>query len=84
MRVVILAAAASLAFAGAAMARESVYHHHHHAMHHYNNAAAAAPVAEGAAPADNLGNHEQYMRNLHDSGYNPHGDLDAYGNMRQN
>jgi hypothetical protein len=24
------------------------------------------------------------MRNLHDSGYNPHGDLDAYGNIRQN
>jgi hypothetical protein len=83
MRVVILAAAASLAFAGAAMARESVYHHHHHTMHHhYNNA--TAPLAEGAAPGDNLSNHDQYMRNLHDSGYNPHGDLDAYGNIRQN
>jgi hypothetical protein len=81
MRVVILAAAAaSLAFSGAAMAREYV-HHHHHAMHHHS---APAPIAEGAAPADSLGNHDQYMKNLHDSGYNPHGDLDAYGNMRQN
>jgi hypothetical protein len=24
------------------------------------------------------------MKNLHDSGYNSHGDLDANGNMRQN
>ena len=83
MRVVILAAAASLAFSGAAMAREYVHHHHHTMHHHYNNAA-TTPAPDGAAPADSLGNHEQYMRNLHDSGYNPHGDLDAYGNMRQN
>ena len=82
MRVVILAAAASLAFSGAAMAREYVHHHHHTMHHHYNNA--TAPLAEGAAPGDNLSNHDQYMRNLHDSGYNPHGDLDAYGNIRQN
>jgi hypothetical protein len=78
MRLVILAAAATLALTGAAMARESV---HHHAMHYPN---ASAPVVEGSAPADSVGAHDAYMKNLHDSGYNPHGDLDAYGNVRQN
>lgn len=82
MRLLVLAAAATLAVSGAAVARESV-HHHHHAMHHqFRNA--SAPPAEGSIPADGLGNHETHMKNLHDSGYNPHSDLDAYGNTRQN
>jgi hypothetical protein len=76
MRLLILAAAATLVVTGA-MARESVRHHvtHHHA---------SAPIAEGSAPADTLGAHDAYMKNLHDSGYNSHGDHDAYGNIRQN
>jgi hypothetical protein len=82
MRFLILAAAATLAVSGAAVARESV-HHHHHAMHHQSHNA-SAPPAEGSIPADSLGNHETRMKNLHDSGYNPHSDLDAYGNIRQN
>jgi hypothetical protein len=80
MRVLILAAAATLVVTGAAMARESVHHHVTH--HHYHNA--TAPVAEGSAPADTLSAHDTYMKNLHDSGYNPHGDHDTYGNMKQN
>jgi hypothetical protein len=80
MRLLILAAAATLVVSGAAMAREPVHHHVMH--HHYQNA--NAPVAEGGATADTLSAHDQYMRNLHDSGYNPHGDLDSYGNMKQN
>ena len=83
MRFLILAAAATLAVSGAAVARESV-HHHHHAMHHQSHNASAPPAAEGSIPADSLGNHETRMKNLHDSGYNPHSDLDAYGNIRQN
>ena len=78
MRLLILAAAATLAVTGTAMARE----HHHVAHHHYHNA--SAPVAEGSIPADSLNNHDAYMKNLHDSGYNPHSDLDSYGNTRQN
>ena len=81
MRLLILAAAATLVVTGAAMARESVHHHVTH--HHYHNAS-APPAAEGSIPADSLGAHDAHMKNLHDSGYNPHGDLDSYGNIRQN
>ena len=81
MRLLILAAAATLVVTGGAMARESVRHHHvtHHHYHYHN---ASAPIAEGSAPADTLSAHDAYMKNLHDSGYNPHNDLDAYGNVR--
>ena len=82
MRLLILAAAAALVVTGAAMARESVHHRHHVTHHHSHNA--STPIAEGSAPADTLGAHDAYMKNLHDSGYNSHGDLDTYGNMRQN
>jgi hypothetical protein len=78
MRLLILAAAATLVVTGAAMARESV---RHHVTHHHH---ASAPIAEGSAPADTLGAHDAYMKNLHDSGYNSHGDHDAFGNIRQN
>jgi hypothetical protein len=80
MRLLILAAAATLVVTDAAMARESVRHHVTH--HHYHNA--SAPIAEGSAPADTLSAHDAHMKNLQDSGYNSHGDLDAYGNIRQN
>jgi hypothetical protein len=80
MRLLILAVAATIAVSGAAMAREPVHHNVTH--HHYHNA--SAPPAEGSMPADSLGNHDAHMKNLHDSGYNPHSDLDAFGNVRQN
>ena len=83
MRLLILAAAATLVVSGAAMARESAQHHHHHVMHHHSHNA-SAPIAEGSAPADTLSAHDAYMKNLHDSGYNSHGDLDPNGNIRQN
>jgi len=83
MRLLILAAAATLVVSGAAMARESAHHHHHHVMHHHSHNA-SAPIAEGSAPADTLSAHDAYMQNLHDSGYNAHGDRDAFGNVRQN
>jgi hypothetical protein len=79
MRLLILASAATLVVTGAAMARESV--HHHHAMHHhYQNANAS--IAEDSGTADTLSAHEMHMKNLHDSGYNPRNDLDAYGNVQ--
>jgi hypothetical protein len=80
MRLLILASAATLAIAGTAMARESVRMHHH--THHHLDANASVP--EGAAPADVLGAHDAHIKNLHDSGYNPAGDHDAAGNIRQN
>ena len=82
MRLLILAAAATLVVTGGAMAREAGRHHHHVAHHHSHHA--SAPIAEGSAPADTLSAHDAYMRNLHDSGYNSHGDLDPNGNMKQN
>jgi hypothetical protein len=76
MRLLILASAATLVVTGAAMARESVHHHVMH--HHYHHE--SAPIAEGSA--DTLSAHDAHMKNLHDSGYNPHNDLDAYGNVQ--
>lgn len=74
MRLLILAAAATLVTGGTAMAAQ---HHHHRA--------ANASVAEvSAAPADTLSAHDTYIKNLHDSGYNPAGDHDSAGNIRQN
>ena len=79
MRLLILASAATLALTGAAMARESVRMHHHH--HHLD---ANASIPDGAVPADILGAHEAYIKNLRDSGYNPAHDYDAGGNIRTN
>jgi hypothetical protein len=77
---IILAAAATLVIAGAAMARESEHEHHHLMHHHYHNA--SAPIAEGSIPADALSPHDVHMKNLHDSGYDPHRDFDTYGNVQ--
>jgi hypothetical protein len=76
MRLLILAAAATLVITGTAMAKEGQHHHHHH--HDVN-----ASVAEGSSPADILSAHDAHIKNLHDSGYNPAGDHDAAGNIRQ-
>jgi hypothetical protein len=66
MRVLILAAAATLVVAGTAQAAQ-----HHHPRHQH---AINAPAAEGSAPADTLSAHDLYIRNLRDSGYNPAAD----------
>ena len=76
---IILAAAATLVVAGAAMARESEHEHHHVMHHHYHSA--SPPMADGSIPADALSAHDAHMKNLHDSGYNPHNDFDSYGNV---
>jgi hypothetical protein len=66
MRLLILAAAATLVITGTAQAAQ---HHHPRRQHAIN-----APAAEGSVPADTLGAHDLYIRNLHDSGYNPAAD----------
>ena len=82
MRLLILAAAATLAISGTAMAEGTsgkVARHHHH---HFSDANAAIP--EGAAPADVLSAHDAHLENLRESGYNPASDRDAAGNVRAN
>ena len=81
MRLLILAAAATLVITGTAMADGSVGTNVKGA-HHYRDANAS--VAKDSAAADTLSAHDAYMQNLHDSGYNSHGDRDAFGNVRQN
>jgi len=66
MRLLILAAAATLIVTGTAQAAQ-----HHHPRHQH---AINATAGEGAAPADTLSAHDLYIKNLHDSGYNPAAD----------
>jgi hypothetical protein len=72
MRLLILAAAATLVLTGAVSAKET--------KHHHTNAS----VAEGSAPADTLSAHDAHVLNLRESGYNPAGDHDSVGNIKQN
>jgi len=69
MRLLILAAAATLVITGTANAAQ--HQHQHHQRH------TAAPVADGSVPADTLSAHDLYIRNLHESGYNPAADHTA-------
>lgn len=75
MRLLILAAAATLVLTGTVSAKETKHHHYRDAN---------ASVAEGSAPADTLSAHDTHILNLRDSGYNPAGDRDGAGNIRQN
>jgi hypothetical protein len=80
-RLLILTAASTLVIASAATISASARTTHHH----YRDAHASYIVPDGAAiPADTLNNHDAYMKNLHDSGYNPHGDFDAHGIIKIN
>jgi hypothetical protein len=72
-RLLILTAAATLVIASAATTSASARTRHHH----YRDGNAS--VATDTIPADTLNNHDAYMKNLHDSGYNPHNDFDAHG-----
>jgi hypothetical protein len=79
MRLLILAATATLAIAGTtAMANASHVKGARH--HHYREANAS--VADGAVPADTLSAHDAHIENLRDSGYNPAGDLTPAGTMK--
>jgi hypothetical protein len=85
MRLLILAAAATLLVTGTAMADESDGTSARH--HHYREANASVPnayVPDGSAPADTLSAHETHIKNLHDSGYNPASDFNAAGNVQTN
>ena len=71
-------AAAYDARAGARVADELARGTRHR---HYRDAHAS--VAGGFAPADTP-SHRVYIKNLHDSGYNPAGDFNGAGNIKVN
>jgi hypothetical protein len=75
-RLLILTAAATLASAATGASART--------HHHYRDTHASAVVPDGAIPADTLNAHDAYMKNLHDSGYNPHNDFDAHGVIKIN
>ena len=79
MRTLLLTTAAALVITGAATAGASAATK----PHHYREAQASV-AADDAAPADTMNAHDAYMKNLHDSGYNPHNDIDAHGNVKAN
>jgi hypothetical protein len=81
MRLLILAASATLVITGTAMAEESVGTNAKGAHHHHHFRDANASVAEGAAPIDTLSAHDLHMENLRNSGYNPASDFNAAGNV---
>jgi hypothetical protein len=87
MRLLILATAATLVLTGTAMAEDSAQTSVKGARHHHyrdaNASVANASVAGDSAPADSLNAHDTYLKNLRDSGYNPSGDRDGAGNIRQ-
>jgi len=58
----------------------SAKHHHHHAVSPHA-AAPESPPPMGWTGGMNANDHALYLKNLHDSGYNPKNDRDANGNM---
>jgi hypothetical protein len=64
--------------ASTANSERGVYNTPHH---HYRDANAS--IGEGSAPAG-TSEHQVYIKNLRDSGYNPASDFDAAGNMKVN
>jgi hypothetical protein len=85
MRLLILVAAAALVVTGPAMADDSMQTGVKAARHQHNRNANASMNAAPASPATtDPGANDMRMKNLHDSGYNPAGDRDASGNMKQN
>jgi hypothetical protein len=82
MKLLILAAAATLALTGGALASEQGKHVK---RVHYRDANASidnAYASDGSVPS--YGDHDFYIKNLRDSGYNPASDRDAYGNQKVN
>jgi hypothetical protein len=59
----------------------SAAHHHHHALNASAAVPEAAPPPMGWTGGMNSADHTMYLRNLHDSGYNPRNDRDANGNV---
>ena len=70
----VLTLSASAAFAA---------HHHRHHYRHGMSPAAGEGMAPAVPPAGGMSSGQsQYMKNLHDSGYNPKNDYSEGGIMR--
>jgi hypothetical protein len=72
----------ALAILGLSASAASAAHHHHHALN--ANASVpdpASPPPMGWTGGPNSSDHATYLKNLHDSGYNPKNDRDANGNV---
>jgi hypothetical protein len=65
----------------------ATHHHHHHHHHHYHH------VVSHPAPPPSMGtmgmmgpitaeNYQQYLKNLHDAGYDPKNDYQSNGVIR--
>lgn len=78
MRRLLTLTAATLVIAGVAATSASARTKHHH------DRDISPSVAGDGIPADTLSPHDAYIKNLHDSGYNAHNDLDANGNVKTN
>ena len=60
----------------------SAAHRHHHPMNSYAAVPdPASPPSMGWMGSANSSDRATYLRNLHDSGYNPKNDRDANGNV---
>ena len=72
----------ALAILSLSASAASAAHHHHHAL----NTQAGVPDPASQPPTGwtggpNSTDHATYLRNLHDSGYNPKNDFDASGHV---
>ena len=72
----------ALAILSLSASAASAAHHHHHVL----NAQAgvpdpASPPPTGWTGGPNSSDHATYLKNLHDSGYNPKSDFDASGHI---
>jgi hypothetical protein len=72
----------ALAILSLSASAASAAHRHHHAL----NAQAgvpdpASPPPMGSTGGPNSSDHATYLKNLHDSGYNPKNDFDASGHI---
>jgi hypothetical protein len=77
----IVIATASLFTMSDAQAAAQQHRTHHHRAVVMSATISPALLNANASLNDNLSDHEIYMRNLHDSGYNPKNDTGRSGNI---
>lgn len=64
-----------------ASAASAAHQARHHRAMNANAAAPESPPPMGLMGGVSSSDHTLYLRNLHDSGYNPKGDRDSVGNV---
>jgi hypothetical protein len=75
----------ALAILSLSASAASAAHRHHHALNAQagvpDPASASAPPMGWTGGPNSSNDHTTYLRNLHDSGYNPKNDFDASGHI---